>query len=444
MNMFRKCRKSEVEIAPRPGDRDEVGSRKNALGFRLWTAALVAAAHVLALAVFFRNPPHPPGSSDWPLQFTILLGLSLGCSLAAQRYEQKVVPAVLLGLQLFLLAAADYPDGADQKLTFIFLCILVVTLLSLVRLPYYLIAAADALLVLVFRFRPVRVWSSLPAMPRLEDSLLLLLSLALVSAVLSRVFRLYEAFEAQTRDVEAMDNSISNLLNANVDFQNHAVQVGERSTIEERKRLSREIHDIVGYTLINLKMMLESAIDLAGGENRQLAELLARARDQAQSSLGETRMALQAFRDMEKSNLDAVSSIHKIITLFSRATGIDVEVNYGNMPWGIDEELGGTLRRIVQESMTNSFRHGRATRIQIGFWIAHERLLVKVDDNGQGAAEIRPGIGLLGMRERVEGLGGTLEVDSAGYGFSIRAEIPLRPEDVEALPSPVTDLTAKG
>ncbi|MDA8427114.1 MAG: sensor histidine kinase [Treponema sp.] len=426
------------------GEEDSGRGRRNGFRFRLWMAALVVAAHALALAVFFSDPPRPPGSSDWPLQFSILVALSLVCSLVSQRFDRKVVPAILLGLQLFLLAAADYPDGAEQKLTFIFLCILVVTLLSLLRLPYYLIAAADALFVLAFRFRPVRVWNGLPAAPGMEDSLLLLLSLALVSAVLARVFRLYEAFEAQARDLEAMDNSISNLLNANVDFQNHAVQVGERSTIEERKRLSREIHDIVGYTLINLKMMLESAIDLAGSSNRQLAELLARARDQAQSSLGETRMALQAFRDMEKSNLDAVSSIHRIITLFSRATGIEVEVNYGNMPWGIDEELGGTLRRIVQESMTNSFRHGRATRIQIGFWIAHERLLVKVDDNGQGAAEIRPGIGLLGMRERVEGLGGKLEIDSAGYGFSIRAEIPLGAEDVQALPPPVTDLAAKG
>ena len=427
----------------RPKNREEKGGgRKRSYGFRLWMGALVAALHLLAVALFFRSPPHPAGSVDWPLQFSILTALSLLCSFIALRSTRRVLPAMLLGIQVFLLAVADYPDGADQRLTFLFLCILVAMLLSLVRPPYSLVPAVDVLLLLVFRFRPVKVWSGPPILPRLEDSVLLLIAVLVVSIVLTKVRRLSDAFESQGRDVEAMNFSINNLLNANVDFQNYAIEVGERSTIEERKRLSRDIHDIVGYTLINLKMMLESAIDIAGGENRQLSDLLARARDQAQSSLGETRMALQAFRDIEKSNLGGVSGIHKIVTLFSRATGIAVEVNYGNMPWGIDEELGVALRRIVQESMTNSFRHGRATRIQIGFWIAHDRLLVKVDDNGQGAAEIKPGIGLLGMQERVARFGGTLDFNSSDYGFSIRAEIPLVRSGSAALPPPGTADTA--
>ena len=415
----------------------------SARSFGLWVSLFGLGCHALAIAVFLNRPRIASLPQDWALQFWMLLSLSVVCSLAANRFERKVLPAILFGLQIFVLTVADYPEGRDLILTFIFIIIINVTMFSLVRPMFAMVLVFDLGLVGLFRIRPVPLWNDLPSIPRLADSALLFFGVALSSVLLTALGRLSEAYNETKFDVDAMKNSINNLLNANVDFQNHAIEVGKQSTIEERKRMSREVHDIVGYTLINLKMMLESGIDLAGEGNIQLSELLRRARDQAQSGLGETRMALQAFRDMEHSRMDLVAGLQVVVTLFSKATGIEVEVSYGNIAGNIDEDLGVILRRIVQESMTNSFRHGRATRIKIGFWIADGRLSVKIDDDGQGAAEIHPGIGLIGMRERVEGLGGNLEFSNSGYGFCIRAEMPVGQGRSAVLPPPVTDLAVR-
>jgi len=78
--------------------------------------------------------------------------------------------------------------------------------------------------------------------------------------------------------------------------------------------------------------------------------------------------------------------------------------------------------------MTNAIRHGGATRIQIGFWIARDWLHMKISDNGVGASEVKPGIGLTGMRERLDAIGGELIVQGSEYGFSLIAEMPL-PEE---------------
>jgi signal transduction histidine kinase len=74
--------------------------------------------------------------------------------------------------------------------------------------------------------------------------------------------------------------------------------------------------------------------------------------------------------------------------------------------------------------MTNAIRHGRASRIQISFWISDGRLRISVDDNGIGSTDIEPGIGFTGMRERLDPLGGELTLGNGLTGFTVRAEIP--------------------
>jgi signal transduction histidine kinase len=113
-----------------------------------------------------------------------------------------------------------------------------------------------------------------------------------------------------------------------------------------------------------------------------------------------------------------------MVNSFSRATGLDVEVNWGNAPWSFGDDLNAAVYRLIQESMTNAFRHGRATKIQIRFWITDEKLLIVVHDNGRGANEVHPGIGLTGMTERLAPLGGRLVAAGGERGFSVRAEIP--------------------
>jgi signal transduction histidine kinase len=77
--------------------------------------------------------------------------------------------------------------------------------------------------------------------------------------------------------------------------------------------------------------------------------------------------------------------------------------------------------------MLNAFSHGKATAIRVSFRVSEEGLVVAVKDNGGGAKEVHEGIGIAGMRERIEKLGGSLELGSSAGGFSIAMRLPLEP-----------------
>lgn len=399
------------------------------LGYREGSALLAIGLHALAAGLYLRGAGALKAPDDWTGQYFFLLCASLCCSLAGPRLGKRTVQALLLGFQAFLLAVADYPEGASVALACVFACVLLLGAVSGPGLSIPLVPLISASAIALFRVRPLRAWTEAPSVPAVADSLLA----GAVAVGFAYVCLGARAWEAEARRqgerVASRDRSIASLLSANLDFQNYALEAGERSTMAERKRLSRDIHDIVGYTLINLRMMLEAAIDYACG-NERLAQLLAEARDQTQGGLTETRRVLRSFREMENAKPEGIASIQKIVSSFTRATGIAVEVNYGNIPWTLGS-LNSIISHIVQEGITNAIRHGGATSIQISFWIVRDRVHVKVSDNGAGAPEVKPGIGLEGMRERLEPIGGELLVQSSEYGFSLIAEMPL-PEGLRA------------
>jgi two-component system sensor histidine kinase UhpB len=99
-----------------------------------------------------------------------------------------------------------------------------------------------------------------------------------------------------------------------------------------------------------------------------------------------------------------------------------------------------TIYRVVQEALTNVFRHAGATRVTVTISSEYEAVLVRVQDDGTGlAADHHLGFGLTGMRERVLALGGTLEVTSAEQGVTVQAVIPAgNHADATPLPAAIT------
>ena len=103
-------------------------------------------------------------------------------------------------------------------------------------------------------------------------------------------------------------------------------------------------------------------------------------------------------------------------------------MDFGNLP----EKLNGTVERIIfrmlEESMTNAFKHGTADLITIYFLYENGDIIIRIFDNGtrngQNGTEVKEGIGLRGMRERIEPLGGTLTAQFVADGFLLRAVIP--------------------
>ena len=391
---------------------------------RWWVLGFVALLHGLILLLFIQGGGWVPGGEHWNLQFLVLLGVSLFLAVIFLAIRRTPASELFLLVQALVLVVASYPQGRHLGLIALFTVVWTLELsLWLARPAVWVGFISNAFLALLC-LHPFQAFGVDVPSPDLFDFGTLFLASCLVQLVCFSLRHYVIQTGLQSQEIGSLNHSLGNLLSANLDLQNYALEVGERATIEECKRLTRDIHDGVGYTMINLKMMLEAATDLSSEENERLRKLLDQAKEEVQNGLTETRQALRMFRAIDKVKSEGVRYIHKLVNSFSHATGIVVDIAYGNIPWSFGEEINVVIYRVLQESMTNAIRHGHASRVQISFWISEGRLRIAVDDDGVGSESIQPGLGFIGMKERLESLGGELTLGNGLTGFTVRAEIP--------------------
>jgi signal transduction histidine kinase len=206
-------------------------------------------------------------------------------------------------------------------------------------------------------------------------------------------------------------------------FQRYADTIQEKSAAEERNRITREIHDTVGYTLMNIMMMMQDA-SLMAGTVSGIGGLLEQTREQAQAGLNETRRALRLLRATEKRPIQTIEEIKRLVTAFQSSTGVTVATEYGNIPFSLRDDVNEFIFHMLQEGMANALRHGKATKIRVLFWLQEGELIVSLHDNGIGSVQTQEGIGLSGMRERIATLQGQLTAGNQPDGFQVVARIP--------------------
>lgn len=201
----------------------------------------------------------------------------------------------------------------------------------------------------------------------------------------------------------------------------------ELSTVEERNRLARELHDSVSQKLFGLVLTAEAAATLldrdAGAAREQVARLGELARD-ARTELRELIFELRP-PSLEEEGLAA--TLRKHVDVLRRVHGREIELRIaaGAAPAGEREVL-----RIAQEALANAIRHAEAERIELRMETRDERVVVTVADDGRGFDPAAPGLrsrrlGLTSMEERARALGGTLSVVSRpGEGTTVTLELP--------------------
>ncbi|HBG16901.1 MAG TPA: hypothetical protein DDW93_08995, partial [Firmicutes bacterium] len=130
----------------------------------------------------------------------------------------------------------------------------------------------------------------------------------------------------------SLHNASLKLVKANLELQDYAVMAKQQAEMNERRRLTREIHDTLAYTLTNLVMMLEAALDLTPGDCGVLQKHLQLTRDQALKGLADVRRALQALRPLEMAKVTGLPAITNLVKTFTNATQIKVSLNLGDAP----------------------------------------------------------------------------------------------------------------
>ncbi|MBB4905856.1 sensor histidine kinase [Actinophytocola algeriensis] len=204
-------------------------------------------------------------------------------------------------------------------------------------------------------------------------------------------------------------------------------ETARRRADEERLHIARELHDSLTHQISVIKVQAEVAVHLARKRGDPVPDALLAIRDAGREAARELRATLEALRDDDEHPRHGLDDIPELVRR-ARTAGLDatltIEGNRGDVPATVDR----TGYRIVQESLTNISRHAAAATASIRIDYRQDTLVIHVDDDGKAVsgAEPVPGVGLLGMRERVTALGGRLQAAPRSEGgFSVHAELPV-------------------
>jgi signal transduction histidine kinase len=207
------------------------------------------------------------------------------------------------------------------------------------------------------------------------------------------------------------------------------VQAREAGVLDERARLAREIHDTLAQGLTGIITQLQAARGVAGEEHdRHLRTAL----DLARESLTEARRSVAAMAPRSLAGASLPAALEATVGEWSERSAVPGEVRVTGDPVPLHPELEATLLRTAQEALSNVARHARAGRAVVTLSYLGEQVALDVRDDGAGfdpAATRAPadgsGFGLLSMRQRVQRLAGTFEIDSEpGGGTAVSARVP--------------------
>ena len=245
------------------------------------------------------------------------------------------------------------------------------------------------------------------------------------SALAIMAQKMGDHLRSAVNELERQEEVVNKLMEAMIGFQEHAVHESERSRQYERKRITREIHDIIGYTLTNTMMMLKACMLLAPEHAKDLVLHLGKTLDQAQAGLIESRKSLRELHNIEDGEvLSLLKGVSKLAGSLEDATGTKVRVEHGNFCEHYTDEIDTFIYHFVQEGLTNAYRHGKATNIRVLLWQTDAGLFASVSDNGKGASEVKQGIGIAGMAEQAAALGGRITPVPTIHGFELQAWLP--------------------
>jgi len=214
--------------------------------------------------------------------------------------------------------------------------------------------------------------------------------------------------------------------------QAHALERERRAATEERLRIARELHDVVGHHLSLINVQSAAALRrLAKHPERGVAraeEALEAAKDSSGEALRELRATLGVLRKAgEEAPTAPAAGLDRLgdLVASARVAGLDVRTRVAGEPVPLPTQVDLAAYRIVQESLTNVTRHARAGGVVISVEHEHGLVTVEVADDGRGPAEDTSGTGITGMRERARALGGDLTAGPReGGGFTVRARLP--------------------
>jgi signal transduction histidine kinase len=208
--------------------------------------------------------------------------------------------------------------------------------------------------------------------------------------------------------------------------------LAEQARTQERNRIARELHDVIGHTLTVSLLHVQSARLAVQHDPADAERALAEAERLSRECLAEVRTAVGMLRQDDPAGgtrttpLPGASGLPALVEQF-RSAGADVTLTVEGDPARLPATTGLAVYRIAQEALTNAVKHAPGTPTEIRLAISPAEVTLTADSRTarSPAAGSGTGLGLLSMRERAESLGGSCEAGPGGRGWLVRARLPL-------------------
>lgn len=259
-------------------------------------------------------------------------------------------------------------------------------------------------------------------LPSNEISLIVFMQniLVILNVVLFIVFLLITLL-IKEKEKEEVSEELAYVSEVNEQLRIYAQLTEKISEENERKRISREIHDTLGHALTGILAGVDACrvlIDIDPEKTKKQLEIVSNV---VRQGIQDVRGSLQKLRPgvLEESSLK--NSLEKMMKEFEEVSNIKIIFYYGWSDVDLEKTKEDIVYRIIQESITNALRHGEATLVEVDMFQDDYHYLIAVQDNGKGCEKIHYGYGLKQMQERVAILDGKISF-SGEHGFRVMVE----------------------
>ena len=231
------------------------------------------------------------------------------------------------------------------------------------------------------------------------------------------------------------ENDIQNKLalasKANYELKNYAALSEYIAKDRERKRIARDIHDSVGHALTGIAAGIDATLVLIDINKDEAKNQLEKIQIAVKQGIKDVRKSLNRIRPGALNNYTLKESLKKMLKEYADISRIKIDFSYH---WGsadFEKTTEDVVFRIIEESITNSLRHGHASQVSIACTKPNQNTYqMVIKDNGLGAKEIIPGYGITQMKERVAIINGKISFDGQN-GFKIVVDIPVEDDSYD-------------
>ena len=247
---------------------------------------------------------------------------------------------------------------------------------------------------------------------------------ALVGSLIRHIQLAKETIAVQ---YDQLNETHTALQDAHGQLERYANQVEELTVIRERNEIAREIHDTVGHKMTALIVQLQLANEMSVRDPDKAKAIIGTCEQLARDSLHEVRLSVRTLKEEDHLQASFLHVMKELLKEFADSAHMQTELDVQGDLSSIPLFLQPTLKRIVQEALTNAKRHGNADVCQVSIRVDSKELRLEIQDDGKGAGQVVPSFGLLNMKERVAEHGGMLQMESEeGKGFTIHVSFPLQ------------------